>query len=224
MAIYPTPQQIETLLASPADQPVVMVNLLRFKRRADGADEGVSGEEAYRRYAEAMRAFVESKGGRFLWVGRVDSQVIGTGGEGFHMIGLVKYPSRAAFVAIATERTCRRSGCTGRRGWRVSGCSQRPRSEACTLAAPGYGKTRVVRPCAGNLPLVTEGRRAHRRDGQRAGRDEGRIPPSCALSSSETAHVKSAAAAWWRPSVPGRPTTRISRSLCRPVPCPRLDA
>ena len=35
MAIYPTPQQIETLLAGPADRPVVMVNLLRFKRRAD---------------------------------------------------------------------------------------------------------------------------------------------------------------------------------------------
>src|SRR5262249_10005027 len=99
-AIYPTPQQIDTLLAGPADQPVVMVNLLRFKQRADG---GVWGEEACRRYAEAMRAFVESKGGRFLWVGRVDSQVIGTGGEGFHMIGLVEYPSRAAFVAIATD-------------------------------------------------------------------------------------------------------------------------
>src|SRR5262249_46633477 len=70
MAIYPDPQQIETLLAGPADRPVVMVNLLRFKHRADGMDEGVSGEEAYRRYAEAMRAFVESKGGRFLWVGR----------------------------------------------------------------------------------------------------------------------------------------------------------
>jgi uncharacterized protein (DUF1330 family) len=103
MAIYPTPQQIETLLAGPADRPVVMVNLLCFKRRADGADEGLSGEEAYRRYAEAMRAFVESKGGRFLWVGRVDSQVIGTGAEGFHMIGLVEYPSRVAFVAIATD-------------------------------------------------------------------------------------------------------------------------
>ena len=50
-----------------------------------------------------MRAFVESKGCRFVWVGRVDTQVIGTGGEGFHMIGLVEYPSRAAFVAIATD-------------------------------------------------------------------------------------------------------------------------
>jgi uncharacterized protein (DUF1330 family) len=103
MAIYPTPEQIETLLAGPADQPVVMVNLLRFKPRADAPDEGMSGEEAYRRYANEMRTFVESKGGRFLWLGRVDSQVIDTGGEGFHMIGLVEYPSRAAFLAIATD-------------------------------------------------------------------------------------------------------------------------
>ena len=98
MAIYPTPAQIETLLAGPADRPVVMVNLLRFKPRADGPDEGVCGEEAYRRYAEAMRTFVESKGGRLLWIGRVDSQVIGTGGEDFHMIGLVEYPDRKSVV------------------------------------------------------------------------------------------------------------------------------
>src|SRR5262249_42052637 len=103
MAIYPTPQQIETLLAGPADQPVVMVNLLRFKRRADGADEGVSGEEAYRRYAEAMRAFVESKGGRFLWVGRGDSQVIGTGAGGLPRVRPGGCPARAAVVAIARD-------------------------------------------------------------------------------------------------------------------------
>ncbi len=103
MAIYPTPEQIQDLLAGPPDQPVVMVNLLRFKPRADAPDEGISGEEAYRRYVEAMRTFVESRGGRFLWIGRVDSQVIGTGGEWFHMIGLVEYPSRQAFLAIATD-------------------------------------------------------------------------------------------------------------------------
>src|SRR5713226_9201668 len=103
MAIYPTPEQIQTLLAGPADQPVVMVNLLRFKPRADAPDEGLSGEEAYRRYAEPMQTFVQSKGGRFLWIGRVDSQVIGSGGQGFHMIGLVEYPSREAFLAIASD-------------------------------------------------------------------------------------------------------------------------
>ncbi len=103
MALYPTQEQIQTLMRGPADQPVVMVNLLTFKPTADAPDEGVSGEEAYRRYAEKMRAFVESKGGRFIWIGRVDSQVIGTGGEGFHMIGLVEYPSRQVFLAIAMD-------------------------------------------------------------------------------------------------------------------------
>jgi len=103
MALYPTQEQIQTLMRGPADQPVVMANLLTFKRTADAPDEGVSGEAAYRRYAEKMRAFVESKGGRFIWIGRVDSQVIGTGGEGFHMIGLVEYPSRQVFLAIAMD-------------------------------------------------------------------------------------------------------------------------
>ena len=103
MAIYPTRDQIQALLAGPGDQPVVMLNLLRFKPRADAPDEDVSGEEAYQRYGQPMQRFVESKGGRVLWIGRVDSQVIGTGGEGFHAIALVEYPSRAAFVAIATD-------------------------------------------------------------------------------------------------------------------------
>ena len=103
MALYPTAEQIQALMSGPADQPVVMVNLLRFKASADAPDEGVSGEEAYRRYADQMRTFVESKGGRFLWVGRVQTQVIGTGGDGFQLIGLVEYPSRQVFLEIATD-------------------------------------------------------------------------------------------------------------------------
>ena len=101
MAIYPTPEQIKKLMEGPADQPVVMINLLRYKPKADGVDAGASGDDAYRRYATRMREFVESKGGRFIWMGRVDSQVIGEGGEGFHAAGLVEYPSRKAFLEIA---------------------------------------------------------------------------------------------------------------------------
>jgi uncharacterized protein (DUF1330 family) len=103
MPIYPTPQQIQDLMSGPADRPVVMLNLLRFKPQADAPDQGVSGEDAYRRYAAPMRQVVESRGGRLLWMGRVDSQVIDTGGEGFDMIALVEYPSRQAFLAIATD-------------------------------------------------------------------------------------------------------------------------
>ena len=103
MSIYPTPDQVQKLVAGAQDQPVVMINLRRVKSQADGREEGMSGEEAYRRYGIKMREFVESKGGRFIWVGRIDSQVIGEGGEGFHAAGLVEYPSRKAFLEIASD-------------------------------------------------------------------------------------------------------------------------
>ncbi len=89
MAIYPTAEQFQELMKGPQDQPVVMLNLLRFKPQADASYEGDSGLQAYMRYGEEMRKFVESKGGRFVWAGRVDSQLIGEGGEEFHVVALV---------------------------------------------------------------------------------------------------------------------------------------
>ena len=101
IAVYPTQEQIQALLSGPADRPVVMLNLLRFKERASAPDEGLTGEQAYERYANEMTRFVESRGGRLVWSGRVDGQVIGGGAGGFHMAALVEYPSRKAFVEIA---------------------------------------------------------------------------------------------------------------------------
>lgn len=103
MAIYPTAEQMQELMKGPADTPVVMVNLLRFKPKADASEGDASGQEAYARYGAKMREFVESKGGRFIWAGRVDSQVIGEGGEEFDVVALVEYPSRAEFIKIATD-------------------------------------------------------------------------------------------------------------------------
>jgi len=103
IAVYPKREQLEALLAGPDEGPVVMLNLLRFKERASAPDEGLSGEQAYQRYGAAMRGIVEGRGGRFLWMGRVEGQVIGDGAEGFQMAALVEYPSRRAFVEIATS-------------------------------------------------------------------------------------------------------------------------
>ena len=101
--IAPNPEQIQELLQGPADTPVVMVNLLRFKKEADAPDEGVSGQEAYARYGAQMIEWVTSQGGRLIWSGRVDSQVIGETEEHFDMVVLVEYPSRAEFLRIAGD-------------------------------------------------------------------------------------------------------------------------
>ena len=110
MAIYPTKEQIEELMKGPADQPVVMVNLLKFKSRADASEGDASGQEAYGRYAEQMRKVVESQGGRFIWAGKVDSMVIGEEDPGFHVVALVEYPSRQKFLEIVGSDKVREIG------------------------------------------------------------------------------------------------------------------
>lgn len=103
IAVYPSRAQLEALVAGGDEGPIVMINLLRFKDRASAPDEGLTGEEAYQRYATAMRGIVEGRGGRILWMGRVAAQVIGAGAQDFHAAALVEYPSRQAFIAIATS-------------------------------------------------------------------------------------------------------------------------
>lgn len=103
MAIYPNSEQIQALLSSTEEGPIVMINLLRFKERADAPHADLTGEAAYQLYANEMLPFVESKGGRVIWMGRTVSQVIGTGGEDFDVVALVEYPSRQAFVEVAMD-------------------------------------------------------------------------------------------------------------------------
>ena len=110
IALYPTAEQIRQLLTGADDTPVVMVNLLRFKDRAGAPDQGRSGVEAYALYGEPMRRIVEERGGRFLWMGRVDSFVIGVSDTPFDAVALVEYPSRRVFVEIVNDPRVREIG------------------------------------------------------------------------------------------------------------------
>ncbi len=102
MATKPTPAQIAEFLEGPPDAPVVMLNLLRFKERADGDDVGLSGRDAVRRYSRAMRTFVESRGGTFVLAADIDSQLIGEGGD-FQFVGIMRYPNRQTFLELAGD-------------------------------------------------------------------------------------------------------------------------
>jgi len=103
--VYPSGAQLHALLEDKTPGPIVMVNLLKFRERAEYADgrAGGSGREAYMRYAAAMRPIVEGAGGRFLFWADVQSVVIGEVGEPWDAVGIVEYPSRAEFHRIATS-------------------------------------------------------------------------------------------------------------------------
>jgi hypothetical protein len=103
MATWPTPEQIETFLAGPPDQPVVMLNMLKFKAEADPSHPGMTGAEAVRMYSVQMKEFVEARGGTFVLAANVDSQLIGEGGEDFDFVGIMRYPSRRRYLELAGD-------------------------------------------------------------------------------------------------------------------------
>lgn len=105
-AVLPQGAQIQTLLGLGGDAPIVMLNLLKFRERAeyDAPDQpNMTGRDAYMLYGEPMKRLVESHGGRFLFNATVDALVIGEVEELWDAAAIVEYPSRAAFVAIATS-------------------------------------------------------------------------------------------------------------------------
>jgi uncharacterized protein (DUF1330 family) len=104
--VYPTFEQIMPLAQDPTPGPIAMVNLLKFRDRAeygDGRKEDISGREAYMRYAARMAPIVEKAGGRFLFSGEAKGLVLGEVEELWDVVGIVEYPSRAEFHRIATS-------------------------------------------------------------------------------------------------------------------------
>jgi uncharacterized protein (DUF1330 family) len=105
-AVYPTASRVEALMADDSGDPVVMLNLLKFRATAvypDGRPTDLTGRQAYDLYAAAMQKVIEKNGGRLLFGGDVASLVIGQVGDLWDTCVLVEYPSAAAFAAIVTS-------------------------------------------------------------------------------------------------------------------------
>lgn len=105
-ALYPLTDQIETLRKDPSIKPIVMLNLLKFRLKAqyaDGRKSDLTGPQAYGIYADAMRRIVEREGGKFLFGGDIKYLPVGEVENLWDIVGLVEYPSLAAFVKIATS-------------------------------------------------------------------------------------------------------------------------
>lgn len=92
--IDPTEEQVHAFAARAAekDGPVHMLNLLAF------VDDG----RLYQEYGVAVLPHLERVGASIAFAGDVDGLLIG-GGHEWDAVAVIRYPSRAAFLAMVTD-------------------------------------------------------------------------------------------------------------------------
>jgi uncharacterized protein (DUF1330 family) len=108
---------IEGLAKLAPQEPVVMVNLMRFRERSLDGDG--SGWEAYLRYSALTVPMIKARGGTLLWTGNASTVALGNpDGNQWDYLALVHYPTVSAFIDMMTsadyETLCdphRRNGC-----------------------------------------------------------------------------------------------------------------
>ena len=105
MPIHPKEAQLAEMATRPGDEPVVMLNLLRFREQAEAGHgvDGLSGKEAYREYGRRFDALHPRFGGTPIWMGKPHAVLIGEEGESWDLAILVRYPARERFVAMLAD-------------------------------------------------------------------------------------------------------------------------
>lgn len=94
--ILATKEQIMALVHDyPKGQPVVMVNLIKFK--------GEEGRKSYERYSRNMVSLLQKAEAKVLYSGTVNLTVIGDTEDQPDMVILVEYPSTQHFIDMATS-------------------------------------------------------------------------------------------------------------------------
>jgi hypothetical protein len=83
--------------------PVVMLNLMRFRKRSLDGDG--TGWDAYKRYSALTVPMIKARGGTLLWTGDAKGIALGQDAHGnWDYVALVYYPTIAAFLDMMTSQ------------------------------------------------------------------------------------------------------------------------
>jgi len=101
MPIAPRPEQLAAFAQrAPADGPLLMLNLLKYREKAayaDGRETKLTGREAYALYGQGVTKLLAAMGGRIAFGGRCNTLLIGDGDLAWDDVAVVEYPSLDAF-------------------------------------------------------------------------------------------------------------------------------
>ncbi len=105
--VMPTSRErIEAMMEQGPEGPIHMVNLLRFKERAeyeDGRETDLTGRQAYEIYGRGVAELLPTFGGSIVFVGDGTFLALGQVEDLWDEIAIVSYPDRRALLAMSSS-------------------------------------------------------------------------------------------------------------------------
>ncbi|MBA4225665.1 MAG: DUF1330 domain-containing protein [Hyphomonas sp.] len=103
--VFPTdPAVVQELMKPGPDGPIFMVNLLKFKEKAeyeDGRATDLSGRDAYMIYGRAVTDILPKFGGKAIFAADVTFLSLGKAEELWDEVAIAMYPKRADMVRMS---------------------------------------------------------------------------------------------------------------------------
>jgi len=110
--LRPNAKQMAGFLLGDTKTTIHMVNLLKFKDKAeyeDGRQTELTGQEAYQIYAKEVKGHLQKVGGKLIFSGVVSRLMLGEVEELWDWIAIAEYPSRKAMRSMIMDKDYRKS-------------------------------------------------------------------------------------------------------------------
>ena len=104
--VMPNEKQMEEFLEEGNDEPIFMVNLLKFKEKADYPDKretDLTGREAYAIYGAEVVKHLEKVGGKPIFGSDVIRLMLGEVEELWDQVAIAMYPNRKAMLKMISD-------------------------------------------------------------------------------------------------------------------------
>ncbi|RZV32808.1 MAG: DUF1330 domain-containing protein [Sphingomonadaceae bacterium] len=107
--IDPSPANFAAFKALPRDEPIQMLNLLRYREKAEYPEghalrgNGLTGRRAYEEYGKTSGPIFQRVGGTIVWRGAFQTMVTGPDDERWDDGFVAQYPNSGAFFEMIKD-------------------------------------------------------------------------------------------------------------------------
>ena len=105
-SVHPTKEQMEGFLEGDNETPIAMINLLKFKDKAEYPDKretNLTGREAYAIYGKEVVGHLEKVGGKPIFGSDVTRLMLGEVEDLWDQVAIAMYPNRKAMLKMISD-------------------------------------------------------------------------------------------------------------------------